>query len=311
MLVRFIDTVDIDCIEQMDDAQHRARALKRAQLRQVTALELQLETTPRDSRFSNTLLDLMKKEESSIREGSSAVVQKVDEMLRQETKAFFNKVVGQNTRRWAALEAKLTEERRALRPSTAQAPPAMAAAPSKPAQYTAADLDREAERLDVDYFRNWQRYEGLHLQEAFKSQAAKIDHEWGTHEAVLLADFQEKRDRLIGRQSPAPSPQQPSAAADDKRWHHPEKQQTLIHTAPVLSPQRPVAQRRPSASSLTELARAQRDYDEALAGLHKQKADAKRWLLRQQIRFTAQSEELQREKALVAQVLEGISSLSS
>ena len=38
---------------------------------QRVQLELTLETTPRDSRYSTSLMDLMKKEELTIREGGS------------------------------------------------------------------------------------------------------------------------------------------------------------------------------------------------------------------------------------------------
>jgi hypothetical protein len=40
-----------------------------------------------------------------------------------------------------------------------------------------------------------------------------------------------------------------------------------------------------------------------LDSLRKQKAEAKRWLLRQQVRLEAQTEEVQREKKSIANIL--------
>jgi hypothetical protein len=48
----------------------------------------------------------------------------------------------------------------------------------------------------------------------------------------------------------------------------------------------------------------ERELLQALESLEKQKAEAKRWLLRQQVRLEAQAEEVQREKSVVAELLE-------
>lgn len=145
-------------------------------------------------------------------------------------------------------------------------------------------------------------------QEAFQSQALKIDHEWNAHEQALLNEFNERRERIAGTQRQSPSHSlSPIESGGDRRWHHPEKQSTLIHTAPVLTPTRPQSQsQRRSSAAFGELAKVERDYEEALAELQQQKADAKRWLARQQIRFAAQCEELRKEKLVVVQILEDI-----
>ncbi len=305
----------------MEDMVSKVKALKQAQLLQIAQLELILETTPRDSRFSASLLELMKKEETLLRGSTTvnaqAVVQRVDEMLRHETQAFFAKVSAQNARKWQTLRTKLEDERKALRQTSHSAQHAYASSSSKPTfqSCSAADLDKEAERLELDYYNNWLQYEMLHLQEAFKFQSHKIDHEWGTHEATLLADFVEQKERLTGTRDKSKIRQgtQQSTDSPQRRWHHAEKQSTLIQTAPVLSPQ---VQRRSNAScnnsqNVSELLRIEREYEDALAGLQRQKADAKRWLRRQQIRFAAQSDELTKEKLLVAQILEDILAESS
>lgn len=90
----------------MTDEKRRLKAAKLSQHRQINSLELQLETTPRDSRFSHTLLELMRKEETMANEspGAQAVSQKVDEMLKQETQAFFHKVCVSMQSIWSFLK---------------------------------------------------------------------------------------------------------------------------------------------------------------------------------------------------------------
>eukprot|EP01039_Chlorochromonas_danica_P007243 gene7243-8012_t len=311
----------------MEEVIKRVKELKSDQLRQIVELELQLETTPRDSRFSNTLIEMMRKEETMLRDSANntsataAVVQKVDDLLKQETRAFFNKVTSHNMKKWQSVRNRQYQERRAIQTQineavTATSSSSAGAVRSAPLAAAggavavgAIDLDREAQRLLVDYYKNWQHYELIHLQEAFKTQSQKIDHEWGSQEVILANEFQEKKERICGKESDVRRSQGGSLTSSlehsgDRRWHHPEKQQTLIHTAPVISPQRPRSQSRLNGSALGELARIEKEYEEALTALEKQKTDAKRWLLRQQIRFAAQSEELRREKFAMAQILE-------
>lgn len=149
----------------MEDWAQRVKALKAAQHRQVMQVELHLETTPRDSRFSAALLDLMKKHDATPKDAANAAAigQRCDEMLKQETRAFFAKVVAANTRKWQTLRGKLEEERKTIRYPVG-ASLQSASAHSKPGGVTAADLDREAERLEIDYHQNWFKYESLHLQ---------------------------------------------------------------------------------------------------------------------------------------------------
>jgi hypothetical protein len=52
-----------------------------------------------------------------------------------------------------------------------------------------------------------------------------------------------------------------------------------------------------------QLERIQREYEQAAEAMQKQKADAKRWLLRQQVRLQAQAVEVQWERASIAEIL--------
>ncbi|RYH16027.1 hypothetical protein EON65_30805 [archaeon] len=213
-------------------------------------------------------------------------------------------------RKLTTLRSKLSEERRQL---VAHVPPPTTAT-SRPAM---SDLEREAERLDQYYYAHWQSIEALHLQEAFKNQSLKIDHDWHQHESNLDKEYAEKRERLTG-QKQATQSSAPDAHHSNSKWHHPEKQSTLIHTAPVIRPVTGSTARRNSGSMsaytmtgraanwfssccypsiiccilIAELSRLEREQEEAMKALQKQKVEAKRWLLRQQIRFTVQMDEV-------------------
>ncbi len=55
---------------------------------------------------------------------------------------------------------------------------------------------------------------------------------------------------------------------------------------------------------IIQVEKLERDYRASLDSLERQKSEAKRWLLRQQVRLQAQAEEVQREKAAIAEILE-------
>lgn len=105
---------------------------------------------------------------------------------------------------------------------------------------SALDIEIESLRLEEDYNKNWLDIESFHIQEAFKSQKERIDSEWGVHFDRLSAQFEAKRNEIVGKRervsvtsSASPSP---LGQSQEGRWQHPEKQKTLIHTAPVFSP---------------------------------------------------------------------------
>eukprot|EP00599_Poterioochromonas_sp_BG-1_P009733 CAMPEP_0173139554 /NCGR_PEP_ID=MMETSP1105-20130129/4328_1 /TAXON_ID=2985 /ORGANISM="Ochromonas sp., Strain BG-1" /LENGTH=435 /DNA_ID=CAMNT_0014052309 /DNA_START=207 /DNA_END=1514 /DNA_ORIENTATION=+ len=325
---------------------------KQQRLYQLNQLDLNLETTPRDSRYSNNLMELMKKEEVLLKDPSSAatksILQKVDDSLRAETRAFFHKLVVQNVKKYEQLQEKFAKEREqfkhdllrelqqkydssityhdlidnttgVLYPSS-HSPAGRAPSPNH--VFTAEDLEREEERLQIDYYSHWHEYEMLHLQEAFRLQSAKIDNDWLQHEVQLKSEYDSKKAPFLPKSAtmsdPAQSAENSFAATTPQpnRWHNAEKQKTLIHTAPVFSPSthqlsRPSsAMRRGSKSSkesamanTLELDRLDREYQETLGTLLRQKADAKRWLLRQQIRLNAQCDEVKREKAFIGQMM--------
>jgi len=241
----------------VDEVKQQLASLTQDQNLQRVQLELTLETTPRDSRYSSSLVNLMKCEEAAVRDGGNAlsgdISRRVDEALAQETHKFFAKTCAQNIKRWKALSQKLERERdkqrgllmeQVARLGKHAAPPqarksAAAGAGAKKETYTSEDLDEEALRLEEDYNRNFFQYEGFNLTEAFKSQAAKVDKDWAVHELALAEDYKARRRQLTGddgRDVAKIGTKQQDNDQENSRWQHPEKQKTLIHTAPVLVP---------------------------------------------------------------------------
>jgi len=232
--------------------------LRRSHYLQRLQLELTLETIPRDSRYSPQLIDLMKREEVAIRESSNAsstaeLIRRVDDALRVETERFFNKTAEQNVRRWVALQKKIEGELQRFREELSAHPEVTATVPAEHAggegtgtetvssmpPYripTAEEMDRETLRLEEDYNQNWFQYEEHNLRTAFVSQIARVENDWIAQEMALADDFNSRKEQLTGCSSALDSPSRQAAAGNSDRWQHPEKQKTLIHTAPVLSP---------------------------------------------------------------------------
>jgi hypothetical protein len=230
---------------------YKEHALRRVQL------ELLLETTPRDSRYSSELVELMKREETMLSESqpitpaAKDLIARIERALAEETGRYFFKTSAMNNKRWAGLMQTLEKERERLkmeffdRGARLPEPPATVPVPvSAYDSVTEADLDAEAARLEEGYNRNWLIFEGFHLQEAFNSQFQRVEKDWAVHETALKDDMQAKRKQLLGvdtvHSSEASDRGNKSGNGDnngyDARWQHPEKQRTLIHTAPVLAP---------------------------------------------------------------------------
>ena len=101
-----------------DEALMQLQSLIIEQQKQRTQLELVLETTPRDSRYSALLVSLMKAEEDNTVKEKAAVIElnrKVDEALSQETHKFFEKTASQNIKRWKPLAQRLELDREKYR----------------------------------------------------------------------------------------------------------------------------------------------------------------------------------------------------
>jgi hypothetical protein len=250
-------------LSNLNEKFHR---VKQKHFHQRNQIDLTLETTPRDSRYSNGLLDLMKKEEVMLRDPQSpatkTIVQKVDDSLKAETKSFFAKLTHSNTRKWETLQEKLRKDRDALKQEFLRelqgVDPTVKAFPEATFQtmnnnnnslpqkkssgsapvYTMEDIEREEMRLEADYYKHWYSYETTHLQEAFRLQTMKIDNDWNVHERNIRSEFEAKRAQYLPRGMAETNNHNNNNTTTeaDPRFHSAEKQKTLIHTAPVFQP---------------------------------------------------------------------------
>ena len=133
-------------------------------------LELKFETDPKNSRYSTNLVNLMRIEEKLVQKGGGShsgcslesITEKVNDMLRQETRAFFADNSRRNMDGWKALGEDIKVDKGKNRAN-------------KGANKALDALEAEEYRLDMDYNRNWTVYEKFHLTEAFKSQQARFD----------------------------------------------------------------------------------------------------------------------------------------
>jgi hypothetical protein len=221
------------------------------------------------------LVNLMQREEVLLREGKQCrdISREVENALNQETKSFFTKMSASNKKRWQFLLHKAQKDKEelldmvrdkcahdftgddhildddfAIEGSSKSEGGGMSGRKNK---YTAGadcisplDIEIESLRLEEDYNKNWLDIESFHIQEAFKSQKERIDSEWAIHFDRLSSQYEAKRHSIIGKQDRASSAgggkrngaSTPTGHSKDGRWQHPEKQKTLIHTAPVFSP---------------------------------------------------------------------------
>ena len=77
--------------------------------------ELLLETTPRKAQYSSRLVDLMQKEEESLRSAElsptlDTVFHKIDELIKMETGSIFDKIVDQNIRKWTSVKSTIQND---------------------------------------------------------------------------------------------------------------------------------------------------------------------------------------------------------
>lgn len=113
-MLRLIPTMNKKYGDWRDEALLQLQSLIIEQQKQRMQLELVLETTPRDSRYSTLLVSLMKAEEDNTVKEKAATIElnrKVDEALCLETHKFFEKTASQNIKRWKPLAQRLELDR--------------------------------------------------------------------------------------------------------------------------------------------------------------------------------------------------------
>ena len=292
--------------------------------------ELKLETTPRNAQYSHRLTEMMRREESSLNQGIEAtdMFQKVDDLILTETRSIFSKIGEQNCKKWrsflSSTEAtckRFTEDVRQLIRCSPDGVSDLHADMAgleisnglpvglKPTGSTLLALERI--RLEEYYNKHWLDIEGHHLTEAFKSQENKIAAEWQSHEEQVRKELSDKRAEYGVHDNTSPVRAGGSGTSSPGKWQPAEKQKSLIHTAPVLSPVRRRAnsdvesgQRRKDPALMEALLRVEREHSMMLESLKQQRLAATRWMTRQQVRLMAQAVEIQKERALIAAVVE-------
>lgn len=184
---------------------------------------------------------MIRREEACLQENPNApstieLTQKVDEALTLEIQHFFAKCSQENIKKWQNLNRKLEKDRITSKNEifSDKKLASLISAEKSHVNSDFVDLDAEAKRLEEDYNKNWLAYEDFHLSEAFKSQAARIEAEWSLHENNLLEEYNKAISNLTGVHNVEVEKKREDK--DQNRWQHPEKQKTLIHTAPVMSP---------------------------------------------------------------------------
>jgi membrane-associated HD superfamily phosphohydrolase len=179
---------------------------------------------------------------------SKELTRRVDDMLNQETAAFFRKVAQYNSSKWSAVAKEVEKDVDRVVQDASSKCNVNTDAPrtSKRRTLTELDLDMEELRLEEYYNRHWLDIEGFHLQEAFRMQQLKVEKEWGAYTNRITDEITAKKKALLGdryaeeeerEREQARRMQQQQLEVADLQFHHPEKQKSLIHTAPVLAPQ--------------------------------------------------------------------------
>lgn len=238
----------------------RIRELKKQHYQQFNEVDLILETTPRDSRYSTQLVELMRNEETALAQDSQSsvalsLIQRVENSLSNETKGFFQNVVKHNAKKLSMLRENYTQDRQRIKMDFNRGMNTQNSNLSHNTllhnntsgnNHNSSAIEREEERLLADYYNNWKQYESLHLQEAFQAQGCKIDNEWGKQEQSLKEEYYTKKAGLLGTTPHALMANTNETTANNssntmnRQFHNAEKQKTLIHTAPVFSPTRAV-----------------------------------------------------------------------
>jgi hypothetical protein len=182
----------------------------------------------------------MQREEVALKEGKlSNYSDEIDTQLQLETKAYFAKISQGYIKRWTFIQQNHMRKREELLSLCAQFDVTLTSNQQNDGNNCSSiDLEIESLRLQEIYNKHWHTIEGFHLQEAFRSQRDRINAEWDLHFSQLHEAYEKKVIKLTGESHAMPNSPE-GGSAEHNRWHHPEKQKTLIHTAPVLSPVAP------------------------------------------------------------------------
>ena len=264
-------------------------------------LDLDLEQAPLESRFSPQLADLMAREESIVGEGcvdtparqkaAEDLYRRVDDLLKLETRRYFENSTAHAHRRWSQLFQKQAREATKVREDLERKTRALLlkAGREELPNKTEDDFAAQERLMRRKTAESWRESARFDLREAFALQLARVDVEWEAYEHRLRLDVDEKLAELGSRAPPSPV----QADSPTQRWKSKEKQELLVHTAPVLSPgQTPKLLSPGTRHDSTKVMNARQEvenaFHDAMARVAFQKETARRWIRRQAGRMTAQ-----------------------
>jgi len=190
----------------------------------------------------------------------------------------------------------------------AAAMPDPASAPLRAAISPTGDMvvDEAAHRAQVA--EHWAEGERFNLRQAFKSQMDRIESDWESYLQEMEVEYKTERAKMLGVEVNESMPHGPNK--ENGHWLAKEKQDTLIHTAPVLAPNtsfraggaKRATSRSVSASTRREVAALDGRFEEAKRQVIVQREEALRWTRRQSERMISQvdAQEAERREASMA-----------
>jgi hypothetical protein len=161
---------------------------------------------------------------------------------------------------------------------------------------TSADrVEQWEKKLKIQALLSWAKNERYHLKVAFDNQRDRVDSEWATFLDRVAEDYRSQKAAIEGRTL---QPQQASPSSNQPRkWKTKEKQERLIHTAPVIQPKAAML------SANKELQALDQNYAATKMQVEAQKKSALCWIQRQSSRMVLQVEGLADEKLTQGKLL--------
>jgi hypothetical protein len=279
-------------------ADNEFKLLQRSIHNQRYQMELTLESAPREV-YSNQLMEAMRREEMAMRDGvkiTPEMSKSIDDALRSETRVFFHKIASDNIRRWANLQVKIDNEyarfyqgsRARKRDSEmpndgsrtgkdiAIAAVTTASTISEP-NSTETGLNTDSvNQIKKDLSEADLNAEILRLEEDYNRQ-------WLTYEqGNLRTAFASQMERV------------------ETEWTSHEQNLTDDFNKKKISEKIGHNRQKEGSKSLS-----QKQFTQNLEHLQAQKAASHRWMIRQEIRLTAQAVELGVERSKIADLISG------
>ncbi|KAA0149206.1 hypothetical protein FNF29_06093 [Cafeteria roenbergensis] len=291
----------------------KCRDLQAAQHKEDAEVEHEIDSHPLEPQLSAQVVEMMRMEESASRAGSVArrrqLTSRIDSQIASECRAALNYIVDLHTKQRKDVWARHAAERSKLRRSVARhaakhgaadavaGAEALRAVPSKGSSARFSDAEAQALR---EASANWLKSERYSLLTAFRQQVRRVQTEWSDHVQQLRDEYSREYRIVTGSDPPASDFEGiagSEVASGERNWLSKAKQETLIHTAPVLAPD---ARSSRIAGTGSSAAGVRDRFFEAVAGVVRQQEDAVRWILRQCRRMLAQAAAQERERLAVA-----------